>query len=312
MKAKRLFSLLALVLCLSVMFSACGQAPEEKEEDTQPEPVPAAEPEPVIAEPVMYDLPEGLDGGYHEKYAGRGQLTLTYSDKTRGVIFIRWASSAWQSTEWTLPVVYDEGSDVLVYGNGIAVDRIYTSEEEYTETVRYTDGYGLFEIGDDGSLTWHDHREDINDPAIFVRNEEGQEVDEWFETEDLTEAVNGSGISLYPPVEGEGVPEGMHFWKYRYREGTIKVLFESVNDELIISKSTVMKERELAEDETEYSQEWDQSVKGLAVHCYGDGTLANLMTFHVDDENWTITFNRGYEGNGIDAAQIQSIIMNMP
>lgn len=308
MKAKRLFSILALILCLTLVLSSCGKAPEKDEE-----PAPSEDPaQDETVEPVEAEFPTELAGDYHEKNAGRGQLSLVFVDEYTGEIFIHWASSAFQSTEWDFIVKYDPERNVLVYENGTAVDIVYESEEEHTDTERYTDGHGYFEIGED-SLTWHDEKETINDASVFVRNTEEESVlDPWKETEDLQEAVNGSGISFSPPVEEEGVPAGMHFWKYRYMEGTIMAYFESVNDQLIISKSKVMKERELAGDFNEYTHEWDISIKGLGVHCYGDGELANLMTFHVDDEYWAMTFNSGYEGYGIDAAQIQSIIMDMP
>ena len=307
MKAKRLFSILALILCLTLVLSSCGKAPEKDEE-----PTPSEEPaQDETVEPVEAEFPTELAGNYHEKNAGRGQLSLVFVDEYTGEIFIHWASSAFQSTEWDFIVKYDPERNVLVYENGTAVDIVYESEEKHTDTERYTDGHGYFEIGED-SLTWHDEKETINDASVFVRNnEEDSPLDPWLETEDLTEAVNGSGISFIPPNEGEGVPDGMHFWKYRYMDGTIMAYFESVNDQLIICKSKVMKERELAGDFNEYTHEWDISIKGLGVHCYGDGELANLMTFHVDDEYWAMTFNSGYEGYGIDAAQIQSIVMDM-
>ena len=308
MKAKRFFSLLAIILCLTLVLSACGKAPD-KEEEPQPSVDPAVPDETV--KPVDAEFPTEIIGDYHEKNAGRGQLSLVYVDETTGEVFIHWASSAFQSTEWDFIVKYDPDRNVLVYENGTAVDIVYESEEEHTDTERYTDGHGYFEIGED-SLTWHDEKETINDVSVFVRNsEEENPLDPWLETEDLTEAVNGSGVSLYPPIEGEGVPEGMHFWKYRYMEGTIMVYFESVNDQLIIGKSTTMKERELAGDFNEYTHEWDVSLKGLAVHCYGDGERANLMTFHVDDEYWAMTFNSGYDGEGLTASEMQSIIMDM-
>ena len=311
MKAKRLFSVLAIILCLSFILSACGKVPD-KEEDVQPEPTPQVDPEPEQQEePVVVKFPVELEGDYHEETAGRGQLTLTVKDETTGEIFIHWGSSAFQATQWTFTVTYDPDRKALVYENGVAVDIVFESDDKSTETERYNDGHGYFLIGDE-SLEWHDEKESINGVSTFVVNKEGDYLpNPWFETDDIAEAVAGSGISFYPPEENMGLPDGLHFWKYRYMEGTIEAMFESVNDELIIRKSTTSEGKELSGDFNEYSEEWDYYVKGLKYHAWGDGKRANIITFHVDDVNWSVTFNAGYEGRGLDPDQINSLINGM-
>ena len=121
MKAKRLFSILALILCLTLVLSSCGEAPEKDEE-----PAPSVDPaQDETVEPVEAEFPTELAGNYHEKNAGRGQLSLVFVDEYTGEIFIHWASSAFQSTEWDFIVKYDPERNVLVYENGTAVDIVY-------------------------------------------------------------------------------------------------------------------------------------------------------------------------------------------
>lgn len=136
----------------------------------------------------------------------------------------------------------------------------------------------------------------------------------WTETKDLEEAVKGSGVEFDPPQEINpyGLEYPMSFFKYEYMEGTIAAYYENVNDELIIRKSTKFEGKEdLAGVYETYTKTWEESFKGLAVTCEGDGTLISVASFSVDDTHYTITFDPAQEDRGLTADQLSSIIMEM-
>ena len=136
----------------------------------------------------------------------------------------------------------------------------------------------------------------------------------WTETENLEEAEKGSGIRFSAPVEA-ALPkkdEGeMHFWKYRWMPGTIEAMYESVNDEMIVRVSTEAQGDELAGVYQNYSQTWDETLKGLTVHCKGDGENISVATFDVDNMHYSITFDPETEERGLTADELNSLVNGM-
>ena len=135
----------------------------------------------------------------------------------------------------------------------------------------------------------------------------------WTETEDLAEAIEGSGIEFDPPVEESlPVPEfEMNFWKYLYMDGTIEARYENVDNEMIIRASTELAGTDLSGAYNEYTEEWEENFKGLAVTCRGDGETVNCATFGSGEVNFSVTFNAGEEGRGITVDELQSLVMGM-
>ena len=132
----------------------------------------------------------------------------------------------------------------------------------------------------------------------------------WTETTDIQEAIDATGIAFDPPVD-VSVPEGMNFFCYRYTTDTIDALYESVDDELIIRVSSGLSGDELAGDYNVYSQNWEESLKGLTVSCRGDGETINVATFSSEPLHWAILCNAGYEGRGLTIDQISSLVNGM-
>ena len=135
----------------------------------------------------------------------------------------------------------------------------------------------------------------------------------WTETEDLEEAIAGSGIDFEPPVE-EALPVPdfeMHFWKYFYMDGTIEARYENVDNEMVIRASTELSGTDLSGDYNEYSEEWEENFKGLDVTCRGDGEKINCATFGTDEISFSVIFNAGEEGRGITAEELKSLVMGM-
>ena len=139
-------------------------------------------------------------------------------------------------------------------------------------------------------------------------------ADPWKETADKEEAEKGSGIRFSLPVQ-EALPRHgdgeMRFWKYRWMTGTLETLFESVNDEMRIRISLDTEGEALTGDYTDYSQTWDESIKGLTVHCSGSGTNISNACFDAGDLHYAILYNAGMEGSGLTPDELNSLLMGM-
>ena len=137
----------------------------------------------------------------------------------------------------------------------------------------------------------------------------GPVVNEWRETADLDTAIQGSGISFSPPVDVV-IPEGLHFKGYRYRSGIIEADYaNAIGDTvLFVRKANSLFGTDLTGDYNSYSTAWDITLKGLTVHCLGNGTTSNTSTYTVGSYGYAICFNIGLEGSGLDPDQINSFV----
>ena len=137
----------------------------------------------------------------------------------------------------------------------------------------------------------------------------GPVVNEWRETADLDTAIQGSGISFSPPVDVV-IPEGLHFKGYRYRSGIIEADYaNAIGDTvLFVRKANSLFGTDLTGDYNSYSSSWDISVKGLTVHCLGDGITSNTSTFNSGSFGYAICFNIGNEGMGLSEDEINSFV----
>lgn len=133
----------------------------------------------------------------------------------------------------------------------------------------------------------------------------------WVSTSDLEEACAGSGIDFNPPVDASlpGDPDAVQLSKYRYMPGTIEALYENADNKMTIRASLDQMGFALAGDYNQYSSEWEENFKGLAVSCRGDGKTANTAVFDDGEVYFSITYNPGREGEGLTSDQLNSIIM---
>ena len=146
-------------------------------------------------------------------------------------------------------------------------------------------------------------------PAPTAAPEPTPVVNVWTDTTDLATAVSGSGVSFSPPVS-EALPDLLTLKGYRYMNGIIQADYYDRNGQtvLTIRKSNTMSGPELTGDYNSYSYSWDLTLKGLSVHCLGDGSSANNVTFSAGGYNYCILYNIGQEGYGLTADQINSLI----
>ena len=133
-------------------------------------------------------------------------------------------------------------------------------------------------------------------------------VNQWVDTTDLDEAIKGSGVSFTPPIS-EALPDLLTLKGYRYMTGIIQADYYDRNGQtvLTIRKSNTTSGADLAGDFNSYSKTWDLTLKGLTVHCVGDGEKANTVTFGTG-EFYSICYNIGQEGYGLTGDQINSLI----
>ena len=145
------------------------------------------------------------------------------------------------------------------------------------------------------------------DPAPTV----GPIINAWVDTDSLEEAVTGAGFSFTPPLD-QVIPEGLSLKGYRYRTGILEADYADAEGsvKMIIRKSDTVSGVDLAGDNNVYSQSWDHTLKGLIVHCLGDGDTVNLCWFG-SAYNYTINYNAGKEGQGLTLDQINSIVNSM-
>lgn len=134
-------------------------------------------------------------------------------------------------------------------------------------------------------------------------------VNVWTDTTDLDTAIAGSGVSFTPPIS-EALPDLLTLKGYRYMSGIIQADYYDRNGQtvLTIRKSNTTSGSSLTGDYNSYSYSWDLSLKGLSVHCLGDGSNANNVTFSAGSNHYCILYNIGQEGYGLTADQINSLI----
>lgn len=281
---KLVMILLAAAMLLSL--AACAK----KEE-------PAPEPAASVA------VPEELYGTYYEEIAGRGHFTLDENG-----IDCFWSSSAFETTEYKLPVEYDEENARLTYQNGVRTDIVYESDSKSTSTVIYEDGTGYFEISGK-KLIWHNDKEE-GDPSTFVRNE--GIANPWTYSMDIDDAITASGVEFDPPI---GVPEGFELENYGGSiNGVIEAVYVSADRRLVVRKSYVAEGQTLSGNFNSYSQNWNLTLKGVSADCYGDGNTINEAYFSGGDAHYTVSvydLNGAIEGNGITPDDLNSLINGM-
>ena len=136
----------------------------------------------------------------------------------------------------------------------------------------------------------------------------GPVVNEWTDTDSVIEATYGAGFNFSPPLE-QALPEGLTLKGYRYRPGTLEADYADASGtvQLIIRKSNTDSGQALSGDYNGYSRTWDIALKGLTVHCMGDGSLVNTCWYDAGDSHFSFSYHMGKEGQGLTPDQINSL-----
>ena len=287
---RKLFSVL-LILCCMCGLTACGIGGSSGE-GKDPEQVPA--------------VPEEIAGFYYDEIAGRATLEAETFDDGSVLINVRWPDSAARVVNYVMTAMYDAEKNTLVYEDAKATEVNYDADGSSTSKELYNHGTGLFEVKEN-KLVWQPKDDEATRGGTFVKGEIVNTANPFNETLDLDEAMEGSGVHIsLPPTSA--IPENVEPWKYRYSEDLLEVLYETVDNEMIIRKSNTIGSEELAGVYAKFASEWEQSVKGLTVLCKGDGEMANVVLFEYGDSHFCILYNPTPGAPGLTADQINSLV----
>ena len=103
-----------------------------------------------------------FSGTYTEPATGRCAINIEALGNNNYKINIHWSSSAFESANWEMTATYYDSTTLLEYTDAKYFVRTYTSEEEYTDDVVYTNGAGEFWFESDGSLGWRSANSDVD------------------------------------------------------------------------------------------------------------------------------------------------------
>jgi len=152
MKNKSLIAALLLLLCVSVLLSAC-ELPFGSKKDQGAQ--------------TQIDM-KTLEGVYSEVQAHRGVLQLSARDSQTVDIVINWPGSAFENAHWEMSGTYDAGKQAIVYSDASLIEQ--TFDEQGTQTDRQISSNGTGSIAVSGrNLLWTDDNAYIgSDPATFA------------------------------------------------------------------------------------------------------------------------------------------------
>ena len=168
---KRTISLI-LILCLLCALCACGankpaetSAPASTAASApaattpvpaQETPAPAAETPAPTEEVTDYVDPDAFVGLW---VCGRAALEIAPDGAESYKCFIRWGSSAWETSTWEYDC-YCDGERLVSLENGVRCDLTFAEDGSVAERKRvFDDGAAGFELLEDGRLRWIDYKE---------------------------------------------------------------------------------------------------------------------------------------------------------
>ena len=103
-----------------------------------------------------------FSGTYTEPLSGRCTIDITSTGNNNYKVSVHWSSSAFESANWEINATYYDSTTLLEYTDAKYFVRTYSSEEEYTDDVIYTNGAGEFWFEEDGSLGWRSANSDAD------------------------------------------------------------------------------------------------------------------------------------------------------
>ncbi|MBQ1568229.1 MAG: hypothetical protein IIZ80_10100 [Erysipelotrichaceae bacterium] len=277
--------LLIITILTMILFSGCSSDPKKEEE------IPA----------TSIPTPEEICGIYTDETAGRAMIEV---DRSR--ISGSWSSSYNQITLFDLPTDYDASSNMIRYAEGVITERTYTNEKEYTDTEKYNDATGCFEI-QDKKLIWHDEKQDSEvvlvkvDPVFYRR------------CESLQEALDVSGINFAEPAD-DLYPMEIENKTYFAAEGLIMIMCENKTQTINIAKASNQEAIAKVFDVSAFSKTWVEYIKGVQVNCFGNSEKIEMATFDNGTDYYGIScFDVSPQAldTGLSIEELQSLIMGM-
>lgn len=294
-------------------------------ETPQPEPAPSATPAPagnpiITKDPYDEEVPEGGSCAFIARYENAiwavwhfvspdGKIDITYD--------------AINTKFPTLEVWHGEYSTMKLYNIPLEMNgwRVYC---RYSNKVGHTDTKTALITVKPGpsptatpaptaapapTATPEPAPEPTSAPEPTEAPQLGPVVNEWTDTSDLNEAIQGSGVSFTPPLD-QALPEGLSLKTYRYCSNIIEADYADGDGsvQLTIRKSTTESGSALSGDYNSYSRSWDLPLKGVMLRCLGDGQTVNTVTFDGGGGHFSISYHPGQEGRGLSPDQLNSLI----
>lgn len=122
----------------------------------------------VLADSLGYNT-DDLIGKWGEKFVGRCGITIEKDENDIYHISIHWASSAFESNNWTMTAVPTGNGSEIRYEDCEKKVITFTSETESTETIVYQNGTGTFGLLSTNELQWNDEVEHAADDLVFIK-----------------------------------------------------------------------------------------------------------------------------------------------
>jgi len=270
-------------IALLILLAGCGIKPEEKEDE----------------KPIMTATPEEVCGVYTDEIAKRAMMEVEGRK-----ISLTWLSSYDEVGLYSMSTDYDPENNQIRYSDGILIDRVYTSENEYTDNEKYNDGTGYFEV-EENKLIWHDEKE--NRETVFIK------VDSVLFTpcETLKDAIEKAGVDFEEPAD-ESYPMRVNKKVYFASEGCILIVSDGETQTVNIGKAKNPQILARIFDSSAYSNSWKENIKGLNVDCYSNSDKIQLATFNNGSDYYGIGYYVTSDAqNGLSIDDIQSLIMGM-
>ena len=266
----------------------------------------------------LSNIPIGANGWkVYCRYTNNGGSSDTRSAVPLYSVTIRWGSSYNETTEWTFSGSFDS-TGVLRYYDGVKSNVTYDAYGNPNSVIQYTGGTGsLIYFPATGTISWEDNRESAGASCRFVRGPaptavptNPPAVNEWVDTTDLNAAIYNCGVDFGPPV---ALPEGYYPETYSSRPGIIEARYSDSGGSraLVIRKSETVSGDALSGDYNAYSHYWDIVLKGVTVHCKGDGNTANVALIDAGISHYSIVCHPGQEGRGLTPDEINTLVNGM-
>ena len=258
----------------------------------------------------------GLAGDYMDSLGQRASMKIT-GPASLYYITIHWGGSWNESAEWTFSGSFDS-TGVLRYTDCTKKTVTYDSSGSSSSVVNYSGGTGsLIYFATTGTISWEDNQEAMGQNCRFVRGTaptaeptNPPAVNEWADTSDLNAAIANSGVDFMPPV---ALPEGYFLDTYSSRPGIIEARYSDSGGTgaLVVRKSASVSGDSLSGDYNAYSRYWDIVLKGVTVHCKGDGSTANVALIDSGIGHFSIVCHPGQEGRGLNPDNINTLVNGM-
>ncbi len=331
---KRFISALIGTMILSL--TACGTtapetAPSEPEvqeevpaEETETPPETAPETAEITEDIVedeyieddVVDKPD-FTGTYTEPISGRCSIEIEYLSGDDHKVNVRWASSAFESSNWEMTATYYESTGLLEYTNAKYYIRTYTDDTTYTDDVQYTDGAGEFWFAEDGSLGWRSANSDIDGitgDTFFERLPENLGMaNPWTDTDSADTAAQGAEVGYFMVPESKATYNDhlVYITEFRYMEHLAEARGSIGAAELTIRKGLKQESDDVSGDYNTYAYNWTFNTEdGFVVNCYGNEKGKTMKAVWLSD-NFSYSVNVMGQGDESDTYGLDDETMHL-